>query len=188
MKIGLFFGSFNPIHLGHIEIAKFFLKKCHFDKILFVVSPHNPLKSKDELLPEDLRLELVKLSIKKYPEFYSEDIEFSLPKPSFTANTLSHLKIKYPNDELHIIMGSDTLESLKKWKKPNYILQFPIIVYSRTEDIKNPFPKIKTIKVYKCPLLPISATSIRNLLKDKRDISGLVSKNIISKLLAEFSS
>ena len=188
MKIGLFFGSFNPIHLGHIEIAKFFFKKCHFDKILFVVSPHNPLKSKDDLLPEDLRLELVKLSIKKYPEFESEDIEFNLSKPSYTANTLAHLKIKYPNDELNIIMGSDTLESLKKWKKPDYILQFPIVVYSRTEEIKNPYPRFKTIKVYKCPLLPISATLIRTLLKDKKDISGLVAKNTISKLLKEFNS
>ncbi len=188
MKIGLFFGSFNPIHLGHIEIAKFFHKKCRFDKILFVVSPHNPLKSKEDLLPEDLRLELVKLSIKKYPEFQAEDLEFNLSKPSYTANTLSHLKIKYPNDDLYIIMGSDSLESLKKWKKPEYILQFPIVVYSRTEEIKNPFPKIKSIKIHHCPLLPISATLIRNLLKDKKDISGLVSKNTISKLIAEFQS
>ena len=116
MKIGLYFGTFNPIHVGHLIIANHFAEHTDLNQVWMVVTPHNPLKNKDTLLKDSTRLELVFLATEEYPKIKPCDIEFQLPQPNYTVNTLAHLQDKYPKNEFSLIMGEDNLKSFHKWK------------------------------------------------------------------------
>ena len=182
MKIGLYFGSFNPIHIGHLSIAQYFINEQVFDKILFIVSPQNPFKNNIDLMNGHLRLQMVKESIKDNTCFECCDIEFNLPLPSYTSLTLEALKDHYPNDELTIIMGSDSLISLPKWYQVEKILMNKIVVYKRNHSFDNPYPNHSNIYVINAPLLSISATYIRTLLNQNKSIRYLVKDSIIPLL------
>lgn len=176
MRIGLYFGSFNPIHHGHLIIANYLLEHTDLDQIWFVVSPQNPLKPSNSLLNEYHRLFLVQASIEGENKLRASDIEFKLPKPSYTVDTLAYLQEKYPSHEFSIVMGSDSFQNLPKWKNYHWLLQhFPVYVYRRPAHESLPsFPDAKKIIVLEAPLLPISATHIRKNIKEGKSIRYLV--------------
>lgn len=176
MQVGLYFGSFNPIHHGHLIIANYLLENTDLDQVWFVVSPQNPLKPSGSLLNEYHRLFLVQTAIEGENRLKASDIEFKLPKPSYTVDTLTYLQEKYPSYKFSIIMGSDSFQNLSKWKNYGWLLQhYPIYVYKRPEHESLPvFPEAKKLRVLDAPLLPISATHIRKNVKEGRSIRYLV--------------
>ena len=178
MKIGLFFGSFNPIHNGHLIIANHILNESGIDKVWFVISPQNPLKNADGLLNNYDRLHLVSKAIENDMRMKASDIEFHLPKPSYTVTTLSYLKEKYPEHEFTIIMGSDSFQNLSKWKNFKIIVNnYQLIIYKRPGfGIENHLGA--KIIIMNAPLLEISATYIRELVKENKSIKYLVPNNI----------
>lgn len=176
MQIGLYFGSFNPIHHGHLLIANYILENTELDQVWFIVSPQNPLKPSRSLLNEYHRLYLVQLAVEGENRLKASDIEFKLPKPSYTADTLTYLQEKYPTYTFSIIMGSDSFQNLPKWKNYRYILQhYPTYVYKRKEhEVIPSYPEAKEIILLEAPLLPVSATEIREKAKAGRSIRYLV--------------
>ncbi len=179
MKVGLFFGSFNPIHVGHMVLANYFLEYSDLKKIWFVVSPQNPLKEKKTLLPEHHRLQLVKLAIGDNVSMKASDIEFKLTQPSYTINTLTYLKEKYPKNEFVLIMGADNLENFHKWKNYEQILkQYEVYVYPRKETIENDLFRHPKVKLYDAPLMEISSTFIRKSIKEKKDVRYYLPANV----------
>lgn len=182
MKIGLFFGSFNPIHVGHLIIAQHFINFSDLKKIWFVVSPQNPLKNKQSLLNEYDRLHLVSLAISNNSNFQTSSIEFELPKPSYTIDTMAYLDEKYPQHQFVLLMGSDNLLSLKKWKNYETLVErYAIYVYKRQDVIGIvDFPNVKQ---FDFPLLHLSASYIRQCLKEKKSIKYLVTEVVEEELL-----
>ena len=171
MKIGLFFGSFNPIHIGHMAIANYMLEFTDLEKLWFVVSPQNPFKKRSNLLDENHRLVLVNSAIEDNYKFKASNIEFSMPKPSFTIDTLVYLNEKYPDNDFVLIMGSDNLRSFKKWKNYETILEnHEIFVYPRPSDNNLELMSHEKITIVNAPLMEISSSFIRNAIKDKKDI------------------
>ena len=171
MHIGLFFGSFNPVHIGHMALANYMLSFTDMEKIWFVVSPQNPLKSKNQLLDQNHRLLLVNVAIDDHPHMRSSNIEFSLTQPSYTINTLVHLKEKYPEHTFSLIMGQDNLQFFHKWKNHEEILRgFHIYVYPRPDCEASEFESHAHVHMTEAPRMDISATFIRNAIKDKKDI------------------
>jgi nicotinate-nucleotide adenylyltransferase len=177
MKIGLFFGSFNPVHVGHLIIAETLLNESDLDKIWFVISPQNPFKQKSSLLNEYDRLHLVSLATRHHDKIQPSDIEFSLPQPSYTIDTLTHAAAKFPNDSFSLIMGADNLESLPKWKNYQVILEhYAIYVYPRPgyeKQINHP-----NVKFVQAPLMELSATKIRELRKMNKSIRYMVTESV----------
>ncbi|HTI93368.1 MAG TPA: nicotinate (nicotinamide) nucleotide adenylyltransferase [Puia sp.] len=184
MKIGLYFGSFNPIHHGHLLIASYILQHTDLKQVWFVVSPQNPLKPAASLLNEYHRFYLVQLAIEGENNFKASDIEFKLPKPSFTVDTLTYLQEKYPANEFAVIMGSDSFQNLPKWKNYNWLLQhYPIYVYKRPEHDNLPgYPNAKGVHVLNAPLLPISSTEIRKDIKAGRSIRYVVPEAVRAEI------
>jgi nicotinate-nucleotide adenylyltransferase len=176
MTVGLYFGSFNPIHHGHLLIANYVLQHTGLDQVWFVVSPQNPLKPSASLLNEYHRLFLVQLAIEGEKGLKASDIEFKLPKPSYTVDTLAYLQEKYSGNEFSIIMGSDSFQNLPKWKNYTWLLQhYPLYVYKRPEHETLPaYPDARSINVLDAPLLPISSTEIRKNIKEGRSIRYFV--------------
>lgn len=173
-KTGLFFGSFNPIHLGHLIIAQYFIENSDIQQVWFVVSPHNPLKKKETLLTDHHRLNMVKIAIDDNPALRACDIEFNLPQPSYTVNTLTYLKEKYPKKEFVLLMGGDNLESLHKWKNYEQILDnYQIYVYDRP-DVQKTLIKHEHIKLFEASLMKISSSYIRQILKEKKSTKYLL--------------
>lgn len=173
MKIGLYFGSFNPIHTGHLIIANHVLEHSGIDRLWFVVSPHNPLKKSTTLLNEYDRMHMVQLAIANNTRMNASNVEFSLPKPSYTAHTLTYLSERQPKDEFVIVMGSDSYVNLPNWKNYEYILKnFEIVVYERPDFPMKDYPA--NVTVLQAPMLDISATFIRNQLKANKSIQYLV--------------
>lgn len=173
-KIGLYFGSFNPIHIGHLIIANHVLNEKLADEVWFVVSPQNPFKDAASLLNEHHRLAMVKLAIEGVYKMKASDIEFRLPKPSYTIDTLTYLKEKYPNKTFSIIMGGDGFRNLPKWKNAVQLIKsYDFLVYPRPGfDVINDFNARLTL--LNAPLLEISSTEIRRLIKAKQSIRFLV--------------
>jgi nicotinate-nucleotide adenylyltransferase len=178
MKIGLFFGSFNPIHNGHLIIANHILNESDIDKVWLVVSPQNPFKNADSLLNNYDRLHLASKAIENDLRMKASDIEFHLPKPSYTVTTLAYLKEKYSEHEFVIIIGSDSFQNLSKWKNFEIIVNsYQLIIYERPGfEVSNNLGA--KILVMNAPLLEISATYIRDLIKKNKSIKYLVPENI----------
>lgn len=175
MNIGLYFGSFNPIHTGHLIIANHVLEHSGLDKIWFVVSPHNPLKESHSLLNEYDRLHLVELAIKDNNKFRASNIEFHLPKPSYTIDTLTYLSEKFPLEKFTVIMGSDSFSNITRWKNYNSLLSYyKVVVYERPGFAVSAESLHPNVQVLKAPLLEISATHIRNMIREQRSIRYLV--------------
>lgn len=171
-KTGLFFGSFNPVHIGHTAIANYMVEFTDLDQLWFVVSPQNPFKKKNQLLAEYHRLELVNLAIGDSPLFKATHVEFKLPQPSYTIDTLVYLQEKYPDQEFVLIVGSDNLPSLHKWKNYKQLLEnYELYVYPRPEVDANDFVNLGRLKIVDAPLIEISSSFIRKSIRDKRDVS-----------------
>ena len=184
-KIGLFFGSFNPIHIGHLVIASHIAETDLVDEVWFVVSPQNPFKEKKSLLEDYHRLALVNEAIDEKEKLKSCDIEFSMPKPSYTADTLAYLMDKYPKNEFSLIMGEDNIKSFHKWKNYEVILKnHSIIVYPRmgVDDSKRAKPEILThinVSVLEdIPVMKISASYIRKRIKEGKSVTYLLTENV----------
>ena len=174
MKIGLYFGSFNPIHTGHLIIANHVINYTGLNRVWFVVSPQNPFKKTVSLLNEYHRLHLINIAIEGEIKLRASSAEFKLPKPSYTINTLTYLKEKYPQHEFAIIMGSDGFKNLDKWKNYQTLVKNHFFyIYKRPGfEITENFGA--SINVLDAPLLDISGTLIRNLIKEKKSIRFLV--------------
>jgi nicotinate-nucleotide adenylyltransferase len=172
MNIGLYFGSFNPIHHGHLLIANYVLQHTELKQVWFVVSPQNPLKPSATLLNEYHRLHLVRIAVEGENDLKATDIEFKLPRPSYTVDTLAYLQEKYPTYAFSIIMGSDSFENLPRWKNYKWLLQnFPVYIYRRPKHETLPsYPEAKKIIALDAPLLPISSTDIRKNIKEGKSI------------------
>jgi nicotinate-nucleotide adenylyltransferase len=179
MNIGLYFGSFNPIHNGHLVIASYIKQYTELDQVWMVVTPQNPLKKNNTLLNEYQRLELVRLSIEGESNIKVTDIEFNLPKPSYTINTLTYLKEKYPQHIFSLIMGSDSLTNIHKWKNGKIILDnYTIYVYERPGfEIKSE-AKSKNIIICNAPMLEISASMLRQMIEEGKSIRYLVPEKV----------
>jgi len=177
-NIGLLFGTFNPPHIGHTLIANYFYITNNFDEIWFMVSPQNPFKKDITLLDEKLRLEMVRLAIEDANYLKASDIEFSLPKPSYTINTLEKLKNDYPQYTFNIIMGSDNAISIEKWKDfQNIIDNYRIYVYPRTGYSTKNILTHKNIKIDNtAPIIDISSTWIREQVKNGKDVQFFLRK------------
>jgi len=177
-NIGLLFGTFNPPHIGHTLIANYFYITNNFDEIWFIVSPQNPFKKDITLLDEKLRLEMVRLAIEDANYLKASDIEFSLPKPSYTINTLEKLKNDYPQYTFNIIMGSDNAISIEKWKDfQNIIDNYRIYVYPRTGYSTKNILTHKNIKIDNtAPIIDISSTWIREQIKNGKDVQFFLRK------------
>jgi nicotinate-nucleotide adenylyltransferase len=175
MKIGLYFGTFNPIHVGHLIIANHMAEHAGLDQIWMVVTPHNPLKKKSSLLDDFHRLQMVYLATEDFPKIRPSDIEFKLSQPNYTVNTLVHLQEKYPNYEFSLIMGEDNLKSLHKWKNYEVILaHHAIYVYPRIEA-KGQINEAKSkIHMIDAPVVEISSTFIRENIKKGRNVQPLL--------------
>ncbi len=174
MKIGLYFGSFNPIHIGHLIIANYILNETELEKIWLIVSPQNPFKQNSSLLNEFDRLHLARLATQDDTRIKVSDIEFKLSKPSYTSNTMAYLSEKYPHHRFSIIMGSDSFQNLKKWKNHDYILaNYPIYVYTRPGFEIKKKPGLN-LHVLDAPLIQISASQIREYIKKGKSIRYMV--------------
>jgi len=181
VKIGLYFGTFNPIHVGHMIIANHMAEHSDLEQIWMVVTPHNPLKQKSTLLDDAKRLQLVQLATEDFPKIKASDIEFKLPQPNYTVNTLAHLYDKFPQHEFSLIMGEDNLKSLHKWKNYEVILQnHNIYIYPRiSSDAENlQFKDHPEIHLIDAPIVEISSTFIRDSIKNKKNIRPLLSEKV----------
>ncbi|GEM54236.1 nicotinic acid mononucleotide adenylyltransferase [Flavobacterium branchiophilum NBRC 15030 = ATCC 35035] len=180
MKIGLYFGSFNPIHIGHLIIANHLAEHSDLEQIWLVVTPHNPLKKKQTLLDNYSRLEMVRIATINYPKLRPSDIEFKLSQPNYTVNTLAHLADKYPQHEFALIMGEDNLDSLHKWKNYEFIVKnYTIYVYPRVGSaIENSTIPLTNVVKIAAPKVEISSTWIRNNIQKGLNVQPLLSEKV----------
>jgi len=179
-KIGLYFGSFNPIHIGHLAIANYMLEFTNLDQIWFVVSPHNPLKKKRTLLADHHRLEMVNIAVENQPNYKASNIEFKLTQPSYTINTLAYLQEKHPEYNFVLIMGSDSLETLPQWKNYEQILSlFNIYVYPRPGfNSQFHLASHESVKIVNAPLMEISSSFIRKAIKDGKNVQFFLPEKV----------
>jgi nicotinate-nucleotide adenylyltransferase len=183
MKIGLYFGSFNPVHHGHLIIASHVANNTDCTQVWFVVTPQNPLKTQHSLLHESHRKHLIDLAIEGDTQLKSSNIEFKLPKPSYTIDTLTYLKEQYPQHQFSVIMGSDAFSNIKKWKNWQTLLEnYPIIIYTRPEFPVNEQVLPASATLLHAPLLQISSTLIRDLIKNNKTIRYLVPEVIVEEI------
>jgi nicotinate-nucleotide adenylyltransferase len=195
VKIGLFFGSFNPIHIGHLAIANIMAENTDLNKVWFVVSPQNPLKPSKGLLHEFDRFDMVKAAIADNYKFEVNDAEFHLPKPSYTIYTLAHLREKHPGKEFAVIIGEDNLENFTQWKNHEEILnQFSLYVYprptastgqARPHVTNSPLYRHPHVKMIDAPLFDISATYIRQCIANNKSIRYLVPESVEQMIRAK---
>ncbi|WP_309607909.1 nicotinate (nicotinamide) nucleotide adenylyltransferase [Flavobacterium sp.] len=181
MKIGLYFGTFNPIHIGHLIIANHMAEHSDLDQIWMVVTPHNPHKQKNTLLDDHHRLEMVHLATSDFSKIKPSDVEFKLPQPNFTVNTLAHLQEKHPNHEFSLIMGEDNLNSLHKWKNYEVILQnHGIYVYPRLNSGEVDEQFMNHIKIHRvgAPVIELSSTFIRESIKKNKNVIPMLPEKV----------
>jgi nicotinate-nucleotide adenylyltransferase len=184
-KIGLFFGTYNPIHVGHLIIANHFAEFSDLEEVWLVVTPHNPHKKRNTLLEDTHRLAMVRIAVEDYPKLEASTIEFNLPQPNFTVNTLAVLEEKYPEHSFSLIMGEDNLRNLHKWKNYEVILdRHPIYVYPRAakdpidKTIHSPFDGSRGVLKIAAPIIQISATFIRKNIASGKNIRPLLPQNV----------
>jgi nicotinate-nucleotide adenylyltransferase len=175
MTIGLFFGSFNPIHSGHLIIAQVMLQQARLDKVWFVVSPQNPFKRNQNLLHEFDRLDLVRAAIDDNPAFEATDVEFAMPRPSYTIDTLTYLTQRHPSYRFQLIIGQDNLPSFPKWKNYKQILdQYGLLVYPRPNATPSELSYHPQVRQMEAPMMDISATFIRKSVQKGHSVRYLV--------------
>jgi nicotinate-nucleotide adenylyltransferase len=185
MKIGLYFGTFNPIHVGHLTIANHMAEYSDLDQVWFVVTPHSPFKKKSSLLDNHHRYQMVDRAVEDYPNLRASDIEFNLPQPNYTINTLVYLEEKYPDYEFALIMGEDNLNSFHKWKNYEGILErhhiyvYPRISKGQRETHFDNHPKIHKVEA---PIMELSSTFIRNAIKEGKNIRPMLPEHVWSYL------
>lgn len=182
MKIGLYFGSFNPVHVAHLIIANHILNETDIEKVWFVISPQNPFKSESSLLNEYHRLHLVRLATEDDNRIKASDIEFGLPKPSYTASTLAYLAEKNPEHEFCIIMGSDSFQNLHKWKNYEVIVKnYTVFVYRRPGfEIENQ-TGVK-LQILEAPLLQLSATQLRKYIQEGKSVRYMIPDKVLEEI------
>ena len=181
MKVGLFCGTFNPIHIGHLTIANHIAEYSDLDQDWFVVTPHSPFKKKNSLLDDHQRLEMVYQAVKDYPKLRQSDIEFNLPQPNYTINTLVHLEEKFPDHEFALIMGEDNLKSFHKWKNYQLILELhDIYVYPRISEgkVETQFDEHPKIHHVNSPIMELSSTFIRKSIKEGKNVRPMLPENV----------
>ena len=175
MITGLYFGSFNPIHIGHLAIANYMIEFSNLDQLWFVISPQNPLKEKKSLLKDYHRLEMVRLAIEDDERFRASDIEFKLPTPSYTIDTLAYLEEKNPGKEFHLVMGADQLRTFHKWKNADLIAErYHRLIYPRPGADMEAIARLHNASVVDAPLMEISSSSIRQAIGEGKDVRHLV--------------
>ena len=180
MKIGLFFGSYNPIHIGHLIIANYMANHTKLEQVWLVVSPHNPLKEKSALINMYDRLEMCKLAVDEATNIRVSDVELKLPQPSYTIDTLIYLQEKYPEHEFSIIMGADNLKSFKKWKNYEIILRdYHIHVYPRPGIEASGFENHPSITITQTPLMELSSTFIRSSIKADKNVQYFLTEPVL---------
>ncbi|QOR72930.1 nicotinate-nucleotide adenylyltransferase [Cruoricaptor ignavus] len=177
-KTGLFFGSFNPIHIGHLILANYILENSDMQELWFIVSPQNPFKEKKSLLDDMTRLDLVERALRNYEKMRVSNVEFSLPKPSYTIDTLTYLKEKFPNHSFALIMGEDNLAGLPKWKNSELLVKnYQIIVYPRyfekSETLES-YEEHENITLIDAPIIELSATQIRQMIKEGKNVRPML--------------
>lgn len=182
MNVGLYFGSFNPIHVGHLIIAQYMIQQKDIDAVWFVLSPHNPLKNKSTLLEDYHRLAILKIAIEDEPKFRAEDIEFKMPQPSYTIDTLAYLSEKHPTVNFSLLMGEDNLRGLNKWKNHEKILEkYKIYVYPRIDitPIEHNFKNHPSIIFCEdVPVMNLSASYIRTLIQNGKSTRYLLTDKV----------
>lgn len=181
MKIGLYFGTFNPIHIGHMIIANHMAEHSDLNQIWLVVTPHNPHKQKSTLLEDYQRLHMVTLATEDFTKIKPSDIEFKLPQPNYTVNTLAHLEEKYPQHQFALIMGEDNLNSLHKWKNYEVILQnHDIYVYPRLHSGEMDHQLVNHPKIHRvgAPVIELSSTFIRESIKNKKNVAPMLPQKV----------
>jgi nicotinate-nucleotide adenylyltransferase len=185
-KIGLFFGSFNPIHIGHLVIANVILEEQAVDEVWFVVSPQNPFKLQKSLAHEFDRIDLVGAAIADHYKMKASDVEFSMPKPSYTADTLAYLIDKYPELSFKLIIGEDNLSHFPKWKNHEFILEhFGLLVYPRPHAKPSDLVNHRNVRLIDAPMMDISATYIRNNIKNNKSVKYLVPEVVLDRIKAK---
>lgn len=182
MKIGLFFGSFNPIHIGHLLIGNMVVENTNVQQVWYVVSPQNPFKKKKNLLHEQDRYDMVYAAIFDNNNLRASDIEFRMPRPSFTIDTLTYLSEKYPQHEFSLILGEDNLKHFDKWKNHDQILKYYnlLVIHREEGSEQTPFHTHKKITFVDAPQMALSATFIRNAIKNDKSIRYLVHPDVES--------
>ena len=181
MKVGLYFGSFNPIHVGHLIIANHLAEHSDLDQVWFIVTPHSPFKKKRSLLDDNHRYQMVDRAVEDYPKLRVSDIEFKLQQPNYTINTLTYLEEKYPDNKFCLIMGKDNLYNFHKWKNYELILErHEIYVYPRIskENKETKFEHHKKVKFINAPIMELSSTFIRNAIKEGQNIRPMLPENV----------
>jgi nicotinate-nucleotide adenylyltransferase len=182
-KTGLFFGSFNPVHTGHMVIANYMATQTPLKEVWMVISPHNPLKKKQSLAPDYDRLHLVRLAIGDNPRLRASDIEFGLPQPSYTIDTLTYLKEKYPEKDFVLIMGGDNLATFHKWKNYELLLeQYSIFVYQRPTYEPGELAAHPNIRIFEAPMMQISSSYIRACIAKGHSVEYLVPDRVFEYL------
>ncbi|MCX7696978.1 MAG: nicotinate (nicotinamide) nucleotide adenylyltransferase [Bacteroidales bacterium] len=185
-NIVLFFGSFNPPHVGHFVLANYVLNLPYVNEVWFVVSPQNPLKNSSSLAPARTRLEMVRRAIGNFPYFKPCDIEFYLPPPHYTIHTLIKLEEKYSDKTFYLLMGSDNLQTFHKWKSYQTILDYyHILVYPRKGFENNPYPSQKNIIILDGPLLELSSSYVRELISQKKNFRFMVPEPVYQMIVKE---
>ncbi|MDX1462883.1 MAG: nicotinate (nicotinamide) nucleotide adenylyltransferase [Marinirhabdus sp.] len=180
-KIGLYFGTFNPIHVGHLTIANHMVEFGGLDEVWMVVTPHNPHKKKSTLLDNHHRLAMVRIALEDYPKLKASTIEFDLPQPNYTVNTLAVLGEKYPEQEFCLIMGEDNLKSLHKWKNYEVIIErYTLYVYPRISEgtVETQFEGHPKIVEVAAPIMELSSTFIRKGIKNGKNIRPMLPQNV----------
>ena len=182
--IGLLFGSFNPVHSGHLMLAQYLVEFSELEEVWFVVSPQNPFKKKKTLLNDHHRDEMVRIALEDNDRFEVSNIEFRMPKPSYTIDTLTHLSEKYPGNDFRLICGTDILPTFHKWKNYEQIIDnYNIMVYNRPGDWQHPYENHPSFQFINAPLFDISSSFIRKAIKEKKNLRYFLPDNVYKYIL-----
>lgn len=179
-QVGIFSGSFNPVHVGHLILANYMREFTYLDEVWFVVTPHNPLKSAADLLDDDIRLEMMKIAVRDYDNLIVSDVEFDMPKPSYTIDTLTKLSAVNPDSEFTLIIGGDNWIKFPRWKEHERLVkEYKILIYPRLDsEVKTPEALSQNVKLVDAPIVEISSTFIRESIRAGKDVRAFLPENV----------